>query len=226
MTTSTVLKRLSKISIAIAAFTAIGIATSASAKAASVVLLEDNFDTENSGAGMLNYNNFTNWNVTDGTVDLIGSNNFYNYLPNNGLYVDTDGSSLMAGKLESKTTFGFNVGDILNLTFKLAGDQRNNGDNSVDVSLGSLFKETFTLPSTQNFTTFTRNITVTSATTAKLAFDGVGGDNIGLLLDDVKLTKTTSVPEPTSIIGVLAFGAFSATSLCKRKQLQKAAVKA
>ncbi|MBW4454029.1 MAG: PEP-CTERM sorting domain-containing protein [Nostoc indistinguendum CM1-VF10] len=71
-----------------------------------------------------------------------------------------------------------------------------------------------------------RNITVTSATTGKLAFDGVGGDNVGLLLDDVKFTKTTSVPEPTSIIGILAFGAFSATSLCKRKQLQKAAVKA
>ncbi|WP_375480116.1 PEP-CTERM sorting domain-containing protein [uncultured Nostoc sp.] len=96
----------------------------------------------------------------------------------------------------------------------------------MDVSLGNLFNETITLPSTANFTTFTRNITVTSATTAKLAFDGFGGDNIGLLLDDVKFTKTTSVPEPTNIIGVIAFGAFSATSLCKRKQLQKAAIKA
>ncbi|MEH1943086.1 MAG: hypothetical protein V7L01_23090 [Nostoc sp.] len=147
-------------------------------------------------------------------------------MPNNGLYVDTDGSSTLAGKLESKTTFAFNVGDILNLTFKLAGDRRNNGLNSVSVSLGSLLNETITLPSSQNFTTFTRNITVTSATTAKLAFDGLGGDNIGLLLDDVKFTKTTSVPELTSIIGFLAFSAFSTASLCKRKQLQKAAVKA
>ncbi|MCC5642360.1 PEP-CTERM sorting domain-containing protein [Nostoc sp. CHAB 5824] len=225
MTTSIGLKYLSKISIAIIAFTAIGIATSASAKAATVVLLEDNFNTENSGNGVLNYNNFANWNVTNGTVDLIG-NGFFDFFPSNGLYVDTDGSSALAGKLESKETFAFNVGDILNLTFKLAGDQRNNGFNSVAVSLGSLFNETITLPSTDNFTTFTRNITVTSATIGKLAFDGVGGDNVGLLLDDVKFTKTTSVPEPTSIIGVLAFGAFSATSLCKRKQLQKAAVKA
>ncbi|MBD2242745.1 PEP-CTERM sorting domain-containing protein [Nostoc sp. FACHB-888] len=225
MTTSIGLKYLSKISIAIIAFTAIGIATSASAKAATVVLVEDNFNTENSGNRALNYNNFANWNVTNGTVDLIG-NGFFNFFPSNGLYVDTDGSSSLAGKLESKETFAFNVGDILNLTFKLAGDQRNNGFNSVAVSLGSLFNETITLPSTDNFTTFTRNITVTSATTGKLAFDGVGGDNVGLLLDDVKFTKTTSVPEPTSIIGILAFGAFSATSLCKRKQLQKAAVKA
>ncbi|MEH2044530.1 hypothetical protein [Nostoc sp.] len=90
MTTSTVLKHLSKISIANAAFTAIGIATSASAKAASVVLLEDNFNTENSGNEALNYNSFANWNVTNGTVDLIGNNGVFDFLASNGLYVDTD----------------------------------------------------------------------------------------------------------------------------------------
>ncbi|MEH2246131.1 MAG: PEP-CTERM sorting domain-containing protein [Nostoc sp.] len=35
-----------------------------------------------------------------------------------------------------------------------------------------------------------------------------------------------SVPEPGSILGVLAVGAFSATTLLKRKQQQKAVAKA
>ncbi|MEH1943087.1 MAG: hypothetical protein V7L01_23095 [Nostoc sp.] len=54
MTKAAILKHISKISIAIAASTVIGIATSASAKAATVVLLEDNFNTENSGNRALN----------------------------------------------------------------------------------------------------------------------------------------------------------------------------
>jgi hypothetical protein len=62
----------------------------------------------------------------------------------------------------------------------------------VIVSLGSLFNESFILPSTQGFTTFTGSFTVASDISAKLAFEGVGGDNIGLLIDYVSLTK--SVP--------------------------------
>jgi hypothetical protein len=216
MATSTVVKSFSKIGMALTAMTAIGLATSTAASATTLTVLEDNFNTENGGVGVLNYNSFTKWDVTGGTVDLIGSNGFFNFFPGNGLYVDTDGSTANAGILSSKATFAFAAGDIIDLTFKLAGDQRNNGLNSVLVSLGSLFSETFTLPSNQGFTTFNRSFTVASPTSAKLAFEGVGGDNIGLLLDDVKLTKT--VPEPTAMLGILAFGAFGATSLTKRKQ--------
>jgi hypothetical protein len=45
----------------------------------------------------------------------------------------------------------------------------------------------------------------------------------GLLVDNVKLA---SVPEPGSMLGVLAVGAFGATSVLKRKQQQKATAKA
>ena len=40
------------------------------------ILLTDNFDGENGGVGSLNYNSFANWNVTGGTVDLIGNGYF------------------------------------------------------------------------------------------------------------------------------------------------------
>ncbi|MFN6468104.1 MAG: PEP-CTERM sorting domain-containing protein [Nostoc sp. SerVER01] len=52
---------------------------------------------------------------------------------------------------------------------------------------------------------------------------GITNDNYGLVTEFS--FNTQSVPEPTSIIGLLGLGAFGVTSVCKRKQ-QQAAVKA
>ncbi|WP_460207551.1 PEP-CTERM sorting domain-containing protein [Scytonema sp. NUACC21] len=196
---------------------------------AATIYLQDNFDTEGTGIPQLNYGNFANWNVVNGSVDLIGkglSSTSFDFLPSNGLYVDMDGSTYKAGKLESKTTFIFNPGEIINLSFKLAGTQRiDNKNNSVIVSLGSLFTETFSLPASQGFQSFTRNVTITSASNGKLVFEGTGNDNIGMLLDDVKLSvtspNTTLVPEPGSMLGLLTVGAFGMTSLLKYRQRHK-----
>ena len=104
--------------ISLSALTVLGL--SISQPVAAATLLEDNFDAENSGTGTLNYSGLANWDVTDGSVDLIG-NGFFDYLPGNGLYLDLDGSTGNAGKLESKTTYSFNPGDIVELKFNLAG---------------------------------------------------------------------------------------------------------
>ncbi|XZF62279.1 MAG: Calx-beta domain-containing protein [Gloeotrichia echinulata DVL01] len=155
-----------------------------------VILLSDNFNGENNGGGRLNYTGLANWTVSDGSVDLIGSG-YFDLLPGNGFYLDLDGSTSNAGRLESKTTFNFNAGDKVTLNFSLAGSQR--GDtNSVTVSLGNLFSETFTLNTSQPLNQFTRTFTVTSPASAKLIFDHVGGDNFGLLLDNVELSKTAN----------------------------------
>jgi hypothetical protein len=209
--------------ISLPAFAMLEMAASQSATAAT--LLEDNFNAENGGSGTLNYFGLANWDVTEGSVDLIG-NGFFDFIPPNQLYLDLDGTTGNAGKIESKTTFSFNPGEIIELEFDLAGSQR--GDtNSVTVSLGSLFSDVFTLDSSDPFTTFTRSITVGAATSAKLIFDHQGGDNIGLLLDNVKLsinrdTPPTSVPEPTSVLGLLAIGALGGGSWLKRKGYQGA----
>jgi hypothetical protein len=177
--------------------------------------LQDNFDSENSengGVRVLNYDNFANWNVRDGSVDLIAENQF---LSGDGLLVDLDGSTEDAGVLESKATFTFKRGDTVNLSFKLAGDQRNFGSptNSAIVSLGSLFNETFTLLPFEPLTTYTRSFSVTEAISANLSFEGTGGDNVGLLLDDVELSVTpAAVPDPSTILGVLTVSAFGIVS--------------
>jgi len=180
------------------------------------VLLFDNFNSENSGVGALNYNKFLNWDVVDGTVDLIG-NGYFDFLPGNGLYVDMDGSTNDAGKLLSKTIFAFEPG-MYELKFKLAGNQRNNAQESVivQVAMGGLFNKTYSLARTAPFISFTETFLVTSLTNAKLSFEGTGGDNIGMLLDDVQLT---AIPEPGTLL-LLGTGLLSIAglSLLRRKQ--------
>ena len=166
-----------------------GAVASASPASAAVVLVQDGFDSENGGTAALNYSGFANWNVTDGTVDLIG-NGSSDVLPGNGLYVDLDGSAVDAGTIESKTAFALDPG-LYELKFDLAGSQR--GDtNTVTVRLGVVYVESFTLASSEPFTTITRTVAVASPTTATLSFEHEGFDFVGLLLDDVRLSLTTT----------------------------------
>ena len=88
--------------------------------AGAVTLLNDTFDNENGGNGQLNFSNFTNWNVTDGTVDLLG-NGFFDFYQGNGLYLDLDGSTSNAATLTSSDIFSFSQNDSVTLTFDLAG---------------------------------------------------------------------------------------------------------
>ncbi len=154
----------------------------------SSVLFSDNFETENGGNLAFNYINFTNWNVTKGAVDLFKTNTSASYwhITKPGLYLDLDGSRDAAGRLESKSTFEFKPGDEVTLSFSLAGAGRRE-TNSVEVSLGSLFTETFTIADVKPFTEITRTFTVGTATSGKLVFDHAGRDNWGLALDDVEL---------------------------------------
>jgi hypothetical protein len=153
------------------------------------IILQDNFNSENGGVGALNYAGFANWNVTGGTVDLIG-NGFFDFYPGNGLYVDLDGSTLMPGLLSSKITFP--PGTYL-LQFDLGGSQRGTSEN-VTVSLGS-YSEVFHRNSGDPLALVTRTITTTIP--GSLSFQNDNDfDNIGAILDNVTVA---TVPEPTSL---------------------------
>jgi DNA-binding beta-propeller fold protein YncE len=160
------------------------------------VLLEDNFNSENGGAGILNYVSFANWDVIGGTVDILG-NGFYDVEQSNGLYVDLDGSTNDAGILESKTEFKLEPGDYI-LEFDL-GNYHSDNVNTVKVQLGDVFVETFTMESGSPFTHITKNIHVPGYTSAKLSFDHSGGDNFGIYLDNVKLSSQRSDQGPSTL---------------------------
>ena len=173
------------------------------------IIFADNFDGENGGNGVLNYNGFSNWLVTNGTVDLIG-NGFFDFQPGNGLYVDMDGSTGDAGQLLSTAPITLGPGDYT-LSFDLAGNHRNGAPEevTVQVNMGSLFSEVFSLGRDDPFTTFTRSVSVASATSVSLSFEGAGGDNIGMLLDDISIAS--EVPAPGTLVllgaGLLGLGA-------------------
>jgi len=81
------------------------------------VILSDNFDAENGGTPQLNYFTFANFDVTAGSVDLIG-NGYFDAYPGNGLYVDSAGSNGQPGQITTTISFGAGTYD---LTFLLGG---------------------------------------------------------------------------------------------------------
>jgi hypothetical protein len=174
------------------------------------IIFSDNFDSENGGNYALNYAGFTNWQVTNGTVDLIGANSPWDLQPGNGLYIDLDGSTNSAG-LFSKA-FTLTPGQY-ELSFSLAGSHRGTTED-VTVEVGDpLFFEMFELNTDQDFEQIIRHFTVPETeTNVTLSFHNAGGDNIGALLDNVKLA---SIPEPASI-SLLGFGLFGLFGLRKR----------
>ncbi len=170
----------------------------------SATLLSDNFNSETLG---LNYTGFVNWNVVNGTVDLIGSPNFFDLLPGNGRYVDLDGSTSQAGTLTSKQSFVLPDGGTFTLSFDLAGSQR--GDvNIVDVTLSGSSLLSLTVNSSDPFAPHQINLFNASGSTMSgpLTFHNRGGDNLGAILDNVLLTgPSQAAPEPITVM-LLGFG--------------------
>jgi len=189
-----------KRSIRAAAVIVVVLALSMAGTAHAAVLLSDDFNAENGGAGALNYFGFTNWTVSNGSVDLCG-NGFCDLLPGNGLYLDMDGSTGDAGKLTSIATFSLAPGLTYVLSFDLAGNQRGGSGDAVtvQVAMGSAFSEVFSLGTFDPFTTFTRSFTVSAPTIATISFEGSGGDNVGMFLDDVVFA--TPAPPGLALLG-------------------------
>ncbi|WP_373544063.1 hypothetical protein [Chamaesiphon sp.] len=212
--------KLTKLSLAILSAAFLLIST---APAKSATLLSDNFDTENSGAGKLNYTGYTNWD--SGNTNLVG-NGFNDVLPGNGLYANLKdiGSSF----LQSKRLFTFNAGDTVNLSFRLAGS--GNSNSGLLVTLGSIFISVYTAPGTP-FQTISETILVTPdlATFAQanpliqyLIFQGGGNSSTNLYIDNVSVTdqlvSPTAVPEPSMVPGLLLVTAFGIKKLVVQRQ--------
>jgi hypothetical protein len=148
--------------------------------------------------------------VTAGTVDLLGGAVFGSLCaaPEGGNCVDMDGSNGHAGQLTS-APLTFTPGTYT-LSFDLIGSQRGPA-TSTTVTLGSLYNQTFVLPSnddTDGVVNFT--FTVGSTIVAPLVFtSNDGASDIGALLDNVDIagsgTGTSPTPEPATL-AMLAVG--------------------
>lgn len=162
-------------------------------------VFSDNFDSNTLATNSVP----AGWTVTAGTVDVIGAPAFFDLVPGNGRYIDLDGSTNDAGLLSM--SFSSLAAGTYTLTFDLAGSHRGTAE-SVTVSFGGT-SQLYALASNDGFTTFSLTA-MPVAGNLTLSFQNAGGDNVGALLDNVKIT---AVPEPESgamlLAGLAALGA-------------------
>jgi hypothetical protein len=175
----------------------------AAPNAGAALLLLDTFDSE---ALKLNQTTFANWNVTSGSVDLIGVPRFFNFYPGNGRYVDLDGSTHHTGQLSSKQSF---AAGTYTLEFDLGGNDRGHAPKTTEITLGS-FSEQITLSSGAGLNPFSVTFTTTGG---NLVFTELGAgpsDNVGNVLDDVSLVSdvpVSGIPELTTwAMMIIGFG--------------------
>lgn len=154
------------------------------------------------------------WTVTNGTVDIAGTGLAGNLCaggPSPSRCVDLDGSTFDAGRMTSDVFLLAPA--TYTLSFWLRGNSRGGATDTVAVSIGlpELFFESFTLAFNAPWQRVTRTFAYGGAAAPfSLVFDHAGGDNVGIILDDVTLTSVTAaVPEPGTLaligVGVAAF---------------------
>jgi hypothetical protein len=190
-------------------------------------VLSDNFDSENGGATALQYTGFANFNVTGTGVDIVGTPNVYGITcaGGGGSCVDLDGSPGPGG-LITKTAYTFNAGDLVKLSFQIAGNQRDSDPNSffagfqsgggnisaINYTLGGaygnsvpfptlLFSSVDTTTSTtggsQPFETYTLSFEALQTGSVEAFIGTQDPGNVGPLLDNVSLS-ISAVPEPAT----------------------------
>lgn len=192
----------------------------ASAANAAVIFSED-FTGEAAGGTVLNFTAFDQFNVAQGSVDIIASGGFgITCVGGTGGCVDLDGStsSNPTSSFVSQA-ISFQAGFTYSLSFAASGNQRNGATDSINVTIagpgGVLLSETVTLAGNAAFQTFSFLFTATVANLATIGFFTAGpSDFVGLILDNVAVNSITNgveVPLPAAapllLMGLAGLGA-------------------
>lgn len=211
--------RFETAALAATALLSIGGATAAQAQAQPAPVLFDDFLFDNLGQPGENLNDFIQWNVTGGSVDLVGGNVPGAPLapPANplGRYVDLGGSTGNPGQFQTKIAIPTTAASSYTLTFAYRSDTPGQF-NAATVSAGGFSFDFGT--ASEAFTQFSRTFTFDPLiSSAFVTFQGLetDTDNSGVGIDLVQFGPTLvaagAVPEPSTwalmILGVGMTGA-------------------
>ena len=157
------------------------------------VLFEDDFDTDNP-ISVLNFDALINWTVSEGTIDYLRSGDFgISCLGGAGGCLDMGGSSSDAGRITTKSVFTFDPGVAYAIDVTISGNQLGGASDSITVGLIDDVTSTMVtaffppLPASAPFGTCTADFGTLSPGTWRLFVEGAGGDNVGIILDDLVL---------------------------------------
>ena len=218
----------------------------ATSTAGAQTLLVDTFDAENGGSTALNYASFTNW-IVNGTVDVVRNGDFgIQCFGNTGSCVDLDGSQDTAGKLVSNTSFSFNAGDLVGISFMASGSQRGSASDLLQFMLNFSGSTTFSsyagnfggaltsggtlavgtgyvgqnsLAGTSAWAPWTFQFIAANSGSFILSIGTTSADNVGPLIDDVSVgvsSVNNVVPEPST--WALMLGGLGVLGLAARRR--------
>ncbi len=128
-----------------------------------------------------------------------------------------DGTTQNAGKISS-IAIALLAGDY-SLSYFLAGNHRIGSAETVNVAVEvGLANASHSLSQNAGFQQFVLNFSIVAAQSVNITFEGLGGDNIGMLLDNVSLEMRTpaNVPDSGSTLALLGLGLFGAAAIRRR----------
>lgn len=184
------------------------------------ILFQDNFNADYASS-QLNVASLNNWTISGGTVDYLKAYPGISCVT--GGCLDMDGSTGDAGRITSIATFGFLAGVSYTLEAQVSGNQRNTSTDSVifgffdTLNPGSpVAIATFGGIAGSQFETYSFTIG-TQPGTYGIFIEGIGGDNVGVILDNVVLRDDrAAVPEPATVL-LLAVALLAAGTTRRRR---------
>ena len=164
----------------------------------------------------------TGWTVTQGTIDYVDTANWQAADGNRSL--DLDGTFNSAGGIQQ--TFNTIIGSLYRVIFDMAGNPtleppvKNMRVSAAGTSSDFSFDVTGKSGTNMGWVSKSWDFTATSTTTT-LEFISLTGTGAGPALDNVSVVEVSSqpssIPEPSSILGILSLGVLGIGSALKRQ---------